>query len=53
MASPPVLAMFDPNAKHIVDCDASGHACGACLIQVGQDGEERIVGYMSKTFSDT
>jgi predicted aspartyl protease len=53
MASPPVLAMFDPNAKHIVDCDASGYTCGACLIQVGQDGEERTVGYMSKTFSDT
>jgi hypothetical protein len=52
MSSSPVLAMFDPNARHIVDCDSSSYACGACLIQIGQDGKERIVGYMSKTFSD-
>ena len=52
MSSPPVLAMFDPNARHMVDCDSSSYACGACLIQIGPDGKERIVGYMSKTFSD-
>jgi hypothetical protein len=52
MSSPPVLAMFDPSAKHTLDCDASDYACGACLLQTGSDGVERVVAYMSKTFSD-
>lgn len=52
MSSPPILTIFDPNARHYIDCDASNVACGACLIQVDEDGVERIVGYMSKTFSD-
>jgi hypothetical protein len=52
MSSAPVLTMFDPNARHIVECDASNASCGACLYQIGEDGVQKIVAYASKCFTD-
>ena len=52
MTSPPVLTMFDPSARHIVEADSSGTACGAVLLQIGDDGVEKIVAFASRTLSD-
>lgn len=47
LSKAPVLAHFDPEARTIVDCDASHSAVGCVLIQV-QDGIERPVAYASR-----
>lgn len=46
----PILAYPMPEGDFILDTDASQHAMGAVLQQV-QDGETKVIGYASKTFS--
>ncbi|RYE19449.1 MAG: hypothetical protein EOP45_12640 [Sphingobacteriaceae bacterium] len=45
----PVLATPDYDLPFKIECDASDFACGAVLSQV-QDGEERVIAYMSQKF---
>ncbi|XP_048241609.1 uncharacterized protein K02A2.6-like [Haliotis rufescens] len=52
IASPPVLAHFDPDAETIVSTDASGIALGAVLSQV-ISGEERPIAFWSRTLTET
>jgi hypothetical protein len=48
-----VLAIFRSDAQHIIECDSSNYACGACLKQIADDdGREQVVAYASKTLSD-
>ena len=44
----PVLAYFDPRAKHSIQCDASKQGLGAVLLQNG-----RPVIYVSRTLTET
>ena len=46
----PILAYPMPEGDFVLDTDASQHAMGAVLQQV-QDGETKVIGYASKTFS--
>ena len=48
----PVLAYPQMGGQFILDTDASNTGIGAVLSQV-QDGEEKVVGYASKTLSKT
>jgi hypothetical protein len=52
MSSPPVLTMFNAEAAHVVECDASDLAVGTCLKQTNKDGTESVVAYASKALSD-
>ena len=52
IASPPVLAHFDPTADTCVTTDSSGVAMGAVMSQV-INGVERPVAFASKTLSPT
>jgi hypothetical protein len=53
MTEAPVLAIFRSDAQHIIECDSSNYACGACLKQIADDdGREQVVAYASKTLSD-
>ena len=52
LATEPVLTLPVPDARFIVDTDASDRALGAVLSQV-QHGEERVIAYHSKTFNPT
>jgi RNase H-like domain found in reverse transcriptase/Reverse transcriptase (RNA-dependent DNA polymerase) len=52
MTSSPVLTMFGPSARHIVEADANGVACGAVLVQIGDDDAEKIVAFASRTLTD-
>jgi hypothetical protein len=51
MSEAPVLTVFDPSAKHQLECDASYSTAGSCLYQIGEDGTKKIVGYMSRKFN--
>nr|XP_039268356.1 uncharacterized protein K02A2.6-like [Styela clava] len=53
IASPPILAHFNPNAQTIVTTDASGYAVGAVLSQIDRQGNEKPVAFASKTLSNT
>ena len=46
----PVLGYPDHRLSYILDTDASKEGIGAVLSQI-QDGEERVIGYYSKTLS--
>ena len=46
----PVLAHPKREGEFILDTDASAHSIGGALYQM-QDGEERLIGYASKTLS--
>ena len=43
-----MLGYLDPKLPYVLDTDASGDDVGAVLCQV-QDGDERVIGYYSKT----
>jgi hypothetical protein len=52
MTNSPILQMFDPEAHHTLEVDASESGCGAVLLQTAADGVERVVEYASKCFTD-
>ena len=45
-----MLGYPDPKLPNVLDTDVSGNGVGAVLSQV-QDGEERVIGYYSKTLT--
>ncbi|KAI0993189.1 hypothetical protein K3495_g14995, partial [Podosphaera aphanis] len=47
----PILALFDPEHKTVLETDCSGWAMGACLSQYDSTGQLRPVGYFSKKLS--
>ena len=48
IASAPVLKYFDPSVEAGLQCDASRHGLGACLMQNGQP-----VAYGSRSLTET
>jgi hypothetical protein len=48
----PVLALPRDGCRYIVDTDASDHGIGAVL-QQEQEGEERVIAYASRLYSDS
>ena len=46
----PVMAYPDPNKDYILHTDASEEAMGAVLTQIGDDGKEHVIQYLSKSF---
>ncbi|KAI0991510.1 hypothetical protein K3495_g16677, partial [Podosphaera aphanis] len=49
--SAPILALFDPERKTVLETDCSGWAMGACLSRWDYEGKLRPVGYFSKKLS--
>ncbi|KAI0991905.1 hypothetical protein K3495_g16282, partial [Podosphaera aphanis] len=49
--SAPILALFDPELKTVLETDCSGWAMGGCLSQWDSQGRLRPVGYFSKKLS--
>ena len=47
----PILALFDPDRKTVLETDCSGWAMGACLSQKDENGVLQPVGYFSKKLS--
>jgi hypothetical protein len=52
MSNAPILALFDANAKSVVQTDCSGFAMGATLRNQYEDGSERLVFFASKCLND-
>ncbi|BES90541.1 Retrotransposon protein [Nesidiocoris tenuis] len=52
LCSQPILAIFDPKLKIIIETDASGDGVGAVLKQVQDNGEIKPVAYFSKKLKD-
>ena len=52
LSTAPILAYPQPEGQILLDTDASGDATGAVLSQI-QDGEERVLGYLSSALSGT
>ena len=52
LTTAPVLAYPSEDLPFCLDTDASDHALGAVLSQT-QDGQERVIAYMSKTLNDS
>ncbi len=50
IANPPVLRMANFDKEFILQCDASGVGCGACLFQE-YEGERYPIAYYSRKFS--
>ena len=50
LVTAPVLGYSDPKLPYILNTDASGDGVGAVLSQI-QGGEERVIGYYSKTLT--
>ncbi|MCD1431043.1 DDE-type integrase/transposase/recombinase [Klebsiella pneumoniae] len=50
LTTAPILGYPQPTGKYILDTDASNVGIGSVLSQV-QDGQERVIGYFSKTLS--
>ena len=48
IGSAPVLKYFDPSVEAVLQCDASQHGLGACLMQNGQP-----VAYASRSLTET
>ena len=48
IASAPVLKFYNPSEEAVLQCDASQHGLGACLMQNGQP-----VAYASRSLTDT
>ena len=51
--SAPVLALYDPDNKTVVETDCSGYVMGACLSQFDSNMVLRPVAYFSKKLSPT
>ena len=49
----PVLALYDPDRKTVVEADCSGYVMGACLSQFDHQNVLRPVAYFSKKLSPT
>lgn len=47
------LTHYDPKLELIVATDASLYGVGAVLSQVGTDGEEHVIQYVSQSLNDT
>ena len=47
----PILALFDPELKIVMETDASDFALGGCLSQLGERGKLRPVAYYSRKLS--
>lgn len=45
---PPVLTLFDPNARSVVYVDCSAYDIGAALKNRKENGNESVVAYASK-----
>ena len=53
LASPEILAHYDPCRETIVAADASSTGIGAVLLQVQGDGSRRPICYASRSLTDT
>ena len=53
LSSPPVLALYDPNANTIVSADASSYGLGAVLLQEQENGDIKPISYVSRSMSPT
>ncbi|CAB0017581.1 unnamed protein product [Nesidiocoris tenuis] len=51
LASPRVLAHFDPNKPLILATDASSHGLGAVISHIFADGSERPIAFASRTLT--
>lgn len=52
LCAQPILAIFDPKLKIIIETDASGEGVGAVLKQPQDNGEVKPVAYFSKKLKD-
>ena len=52
LCSQPILAIFDPKLKTIIETDASGDGIGAVLKQQQETGEIKPVAYFSRKLKD-
>lgn len=50
LTTPPLLALFDENAKTELHTDASGYGIGAVLVQIQEDAE-KVIAYASRVLS--
>src|SRR5260221_14152556 len=53
VTSAPMLAFPSKSGPFCLECDASNFAMGAILLQQQEDGLFHLIGFMSKSFSDT
>lgn len=53
LASPRVLAYYNPELHTIVSVDSSAYGMGAVLLQVQHDGRRAPLAYVSRALTDT
>ena len=53
MASPPVLALCDPNANTVVLADACSYVLGAVLLQEQENRNIKAISYISRSMSQS
>jgi len=51
LTASPVLTLPRDGGRYVIDTDASDHGIGAVLQQI-QDGEEKVIAYASRLYSD-
>ena len=49
----PLLVYPDPNKPYVLYTDASDKCIGSCLVQEGDDGEEKPIYFLSHKLSDS
>ena len=52
LASPEVLAHYDPNRATVIAADASSTGLGAVLLQIQDNGQRRPICYISRSLND-